>query len=831
MKASFFSYLFAALLLSAFYAFFVPTGALRLSVYYAPDGTLIPIHKNTDPSADKYRITEINGQRPDQHPAVFFHSLQARVLTEPSSQDIETVANNFYKILSDFKYFIIASFLFLFCAIWFYHNTRDIHLIVLNIVISIFYASFVILLAQHKLLFLFQLSVLLLIPTFLNMGLRTTGRHISSYLAIAELNFILFVSLLAYVGANNPKTIAALNLFIVTLSAFVILLALVLQFQRCLQKASDSIENLKHWVLFTGLLLGVFLPLALAMLGFMGLIALFPFEYLVLMNLFFPIALLYGTYHLQLMPFQILFSKSVLFFLQSAFFICIYGIAIPIQNMLLSPQEMEGYEWIVHLVFILTLILFLDPIKYFFSSWLAKIHLWGEDRLEASLRKMFSLITSDRRIQAASDTLLEGVKETLKLEKVDLLLSENTFPDLKLRKNKLIRLESKNPIWMRLQEYNFVVTDYLTYGGGTRKELFHFLLQNNYVLAIGVKGLKYYKYKFPFPLFTKKREPKGEALAFSDMKAALLIGYSKQRANLKISETRYLHEAASLMNILIRNYAILIAEIEKRRRIRELQVAGQIQRKIPEMGREEFPGIRFSHSIQPALSVSGDYFDIIPLKNNQLACFLGDVSGHGLGTGYLASSLRAIVRSHLEGGVKLNQTVQTVNRFLMERYQGDEFLTLVALLLNTKTGDLEYINAAHPGPYLFKAKKAELTQLKSFQPVIGVLPVSYSSQKIKMNVGDRLFLYSDGVTETFDRHNVAFGEENLENFLEEHKTLALQEVIEGLQKRLLTFRENKSPNDDTSMAILELSTKPTLFDNVLNLAHKRLLKFIKQEHS
>ena len=287
-----------------------------------------------------------------------------------------------------------------------------------------------------------------------------------------------------------------------------------------------------------------------------------------------------------------------------------------------------------------------------------------------------------------------------------------------------------------------------------------------------------------------------------------------------VSEQDYIEEIESLRKIIVEQSQLIEKQAQKIQVLEEEIARLKNKPKKPQLQPSKI-GILEKLSAKKNLKSRKK-------RRNQAACFLGDVSGHGLGTGYLASSLRSIVRSHLEGGAKLDQTVQTVNRFFMERYQGDEFLTLVAMLINTKTREVEYINAAHPGPYLLKAKKGELRQLKDFQPVIGVLPVSYNSQKIKMDDRDRLFLYSDGVTETFNAHNIPFGEKNLEGFLEEHKGLALQEIIDSLQKQLLVFRENSNPGDDTSIAVLEFSDKPSLFDNIFNFAHRRLLKLIKQ---
>ncbi len=805
MKLKFLSYPIAIIILITLYSFSIPQNGFRLPFYYTPDGSIIHIGKTFHaPRGNK--LIHINGEIPGNVSNYYSKQEKISIATNAGTEDLQLIPNHFWDIFFDFAYVIIASILFFLCSLWLYDNTHDIHLINVTLILSAFYLLFIISVLSNHLFFTWQIACLLLAPALLNMALRTTGRYVSNYLIMGEVNFVLFLSLLLYIGRDNIKTITNLNFILTIIYVSVIFILLVLQLIRALKRTKDSIENFKRWSLFLGSLLGLFVPLLLTILYFTSLVSYSIFPYFILATLIFPAGLIYGTYRLQLTPFQVIFSKSVVAFLQGAFFAAIYGLVVLIQNALLTRQQKE-HEWIIQVIFILTLIFFLDPLRYALSSRLGKGRFWTDPKLDNSLQKMVSVITSHRRIQKAVETLLEEIQSVLEIDKIDILFSEDAFVDLHLKKNTVRRLPPDSHFWRYLQEYEFVVTDYLTYGSGIREELFHFLFKNNYMVAIGIKG----KTSGLASLWRKKEQNNDD----NAIKAALLIGYKKQNTILKINETRYLSEAARLVNVLIRNYMILISEIEKRQRIRELQIAGQVQRSLPEIEKEKCDGLTFAYSNQPALSVSGDYFDIVPLDRDRVACFLGDVCGHGLGTGYLVSSLRSIIHSHLSGGAKLSITIGIVNQFFMERYKGNEFLTLIGIIINTKRKEIEYINSAHPSPWLFKAKKKELIELKSFQPMIGILPISSQAKKIKIAVGDRLFLYSDGVTETFNHHNVPFTEKRLKTFLFESSTLPIQGVITSLEKQLNEFRGGTRLEDDTTMALLEIEERQGFFSKVI----------------
>ena len=797
MKASYISYLLATVVLLVFYSFFVEIGGWRLPFYHTPAGNIINLGEESS-LLNNARLNSINGQELGVFPAIFSQNEFIFASINASLVWLQTVPNRLLSILFDFKYFIGLSFLFLLCAVWFYINTGDLYLTTFSFIASLFFASLCIALAYHKLLWLWWFCSIVLIPSLLNVGLRTTGRHIFNFLVVAETSFILFLALLVYISHNDSVALLNLEKFLGSVCLIVTLFVLALQFKRAYQKTRDQSDSFKCWLLFLGTLLGLFTPMVFFVLTLFDWVPQTLFIHSMLLASILPITLIYGTYRLQLVPFQFAMTRKLVTFLQGIFFICIYVVALLIGNNIVTNYHVE-YQWIIHISFFITLILFLDPLKYFLSLYLSKFQ--SEKRLRVSLERIVALVTTHRSIQAVVDAFLEEVRQTLELEEVDILVAGNLFSQLQLRRNKLYKVSLHSHFWKYLQEYKFMATDYLTYGGGKREELFRFLLHNNYNIAIGVKNLKksYFSFLWNRNRTTQKNNHKDDSMA------ALLIRYGPIRKFLKLKETHYLYEVARLGNMLIENYAILIAEIEKRQRIRELQIAAQLQRKMAGNKKETYDNISFSYSSQPAEAVAGDYFDLIQVDTNRIAGLLCDVSGHGLGTGYLASSLVAIVRSHLKNGINLRETVQLVNDFFLKQYRGVEFVTLIAFVLDTNTSRLEYLNAAHPGPFLFRAEGKEIVHLQNFQPVIGVLPKSYTTEKIKLKVGDRLFLYSDGVVETFNTYNVAFGEQRLQSFLEKHKHLPLEKIVSQLENHLRDFRGHAKPADDTTIAVLEFS--------------------------
>ncbi len=808
MNLSRLNYLIGCAFLALIYTFYFKPGGFRLPRYYMPDGIILPVG-NIPADYSSGRFLEINGTDPSAAEAIFPDSAPVIVVTESGPGLMRTVPNSIWTIVIDFKFFIIFSFLFLICGFWFIESGNDIHLAFLSFTFSGFYCTTTLYLAFHELQLTWQILFLMISPALINMALRTTGKEISGSLLIGESIFLTFVSLIAYVGRDNAQTFYNLNLLGSLLFFLSVVFTVLLQLDNSMRKTDDPVEKVKRWALTAGSFLGLFLAAVLLQFRQIWHRSGDPFIFLAGLAFLFPLTLLYGTYRIRLVPFQFVLTRSILAGMLTVFLVAVYGLVLLVHSLLLPNQE-QSNQWIVNLIFVLILVFFLDPARRQFAFFLERRIFRLDAELTESINRLSHLLSSPIRILFTANSFLSEVREALQIEKISLLFSNETFPELNLKQGSLMRLSSRSQIWKYLTAEKIIVTNYLTYGAGSRGEVYRFLYRNNFLLAVGITGSESRFKNFPGILkMTGRFEGDSADMPESGpvILAALLVGRRHDGRKLRLTQIRYLQEAAKLAGLLVYNYALLIQEVEKRRRVRDLYLAGQMQRSLTGVNFEEEPSLRLSYFSMPVLSVTGDYVDLINLPRHQTAFMLGDVSGHGLGTGYLVSTVRAIVRSHLQKGVSLLQTVQILNQFLIERYQGNEFITLFAFMLNTDSGEMEYVNAAHPGPYIKSAGSRSTIRLSDSQRLLGILPKPYSSTKILLKPGQRIFLYSDGVTETFNAAEEPFGDTLMQNFIQDRGDAPLETITEELKAALLEFRGSKNLTDDTSFVVIEYSQK------------------------
>jgi len=791
-------YILAMLFLALCYAWSLQQRGPRLPRYYTPDGMIISFGDMEVHGLNRFH--EIDGVAPQNSKTFFKTEQPVLVATDQGVGIMKPEKIGPEQLVWDFKFLIVFSFVFLLCGIWFLQSANDIHLAVLSFCISLFFYLTVTTFSLHALQSLWQIALFSLSPAILNMSLRLTGKHISNYLLLAELIVTIFIALIANVGQKNIYTIYSLRYFSFYLLLFSILIATLIFFDSSIKRNQDPIEKWKRRAIFAGTFFGLLVPLAYlefyAGWDMKKNIFLIPS----LLAFFFPAGILYGTYRIYLIPFQLVLTRSLLATILTTFFIVIYGGVLLFHSIFL-PEQDQTHQWIVNLVFVIILIFFLDPARHTISSFLEVRIFRLNPELTASLEKLASMLSSSIRGQSAMNQFLHEVQTVLRVEQIGVLFSEELFANASIRQGKIITLPAKSNLWRHLLPGRIVVTSYLTYGEGSRGTLYRFLLTHGIHLSIGVFG-SVHRRKSVFRFEKLDRKDVRTNGTVSEPHAALLLGYRINGKKYRLAEIRYLQEAAHLGAMMMNDYLLLMQEVQKRRRIKELSFAGDIQRSISTFS-DAVSNLQVSSISIPAISVSGDYLDVFQLPRNRVAGFLGDVSGHGLGTGYLVSAIRAMARSHLENGSSLVDTLNLINQFLMQRYRGNEFLTVVAFVLNTESGEFEYINAAHPGPCVRNPNTGELSQLTDTQRILGLLNSTYHSRTISFLPGERLFLYSDGVTETMNLRDEQIGEKVILNFFREMGAEPLDLILESLRTKLDSFRGQKTPADDTSCLAFE----------------------------
>lgn len=236
----------------------------------------------------------------------------------------------------------------------------------------------------------------------------------------------------------------------------------------------------------------------------------------------------------------------------------------------------------------------------------------------------------------------------------------------------------------------------------------------------------------------------------------------------------------------------------------DLALAAEIQKgllpKAPVAG--DFWSVDLAY--QPAGIVSGDYVDVIR-QNGDVYFMLGDVSGKGMAASILMSNLHAMFRALIPLDLPLCDLVKRANSLFCESTLANQYATLICGKLNAK-GELEFCNAGHLPPII--VGKSGTVQLESAGLPLGMFcDSSFAASCAKLESGDTLLLFSDGVTEANNGAEEEFGISRLINAVDGSLECGSSELLTNCVKMIGEFRGNAMRNDDLTMMALKYSSQ------------------------
>ncbi len=191
------------------------------------------------------------------------------------------------------------------------------------------------------------------------------------------------------------------------------------------------------------------------------------------------------------------------------------------------------------------------------------------------------------------------------------------------------------------------------------------------------------------------------------------------------------------------------AEVEQARQLmaRDLEQAAEIQQGILPSVAPVVRGLDVAGHNAPCRTVGGDYYDFFPYGSSRIAMVLGDVSGKGMPASLLMMGLQARVQVLIEEPKSLAEVMTRLNRITSANCPPNRFISLFFCILDGDTGEITFCNAGHNPPVIVRAN-GSYEQLKGGGPVLGILPtIEYEEYQAKLEEGDGLIIYSDGVTE------------------------------------------------------------------------------------
>ncbi len=218
-------------------------------------------------------------------------------------------------------------------------------------------------------------------------------------------------------------------------------------------------------------------------------------------------------------------------------------------------------------------------------------------------------------------------------------------------------------------------------------------------------------------------------------------------------------------------------------------------------------GMRVDAYFNPVRSIGGDFGLVSPLDDRHLNLLVCDVSGHGIGSALVANRIYSETMSQLRSGVPLTGMLRELNRFVMQNLGTSALLfTLAAARIDIGGRRMIFAGAGHP-PAMIVTPGEEPRLLESRSMVLGGLPDAVDTEaaiEVDLKQGDRVVLYTDGISEVFDTNGDMLGTEGVQKIVRETALLPFGDMQQVMLNRVAAWRDG-APTDDMSLVLLEVS--------------------------
>jgi sigma-B regulation protein RsbU (phosphoserine phosphatase) len=233
-------------------------------------------------------------------------------------------------------------------------------------------------------------------------------------------------------------------------------------------------------------------------------------------------------------------------------------------------------------------------------------------------------------------------------------------------------------------------------------------------------------------------------------------------------------------------------ELEKAREIQE----GLLPKKIPQV-----KGLEVAGAWQPARVVGGDYYDVLKFSERKIGICIGDVVGKGITAALLMANLQASFRAFAEEGVSPGALCGKLHGVISNNVAQEKFVTFCYCTIDAEKNKLTYASAGHCPPLLLRGR-GEAISLKEGGTPLGILPgKEYADTEVQLEAGDRLVLYTDGLTEAMNADDEEFGEARLVGLGRKNTGLSAAELLEVIRKEVSGFSGGSFQDDFTLVVV------------------------------
>jgi len=260
---------------------------------------------------------------------------------------------------------------------------------------------------------------------------------------------------------------------------------------------------------------------------------------------------------------------------------------------------------------------------------------------------------------------------------------------------------------------------------------------------------------------------------------------------------------ALLVSLFLVNLLVLLEVADRLSLKGELEVAREIQLAMLPRGTFAVADIQISGATRPANTVGGDFYDVLPLPDGRIIVALGDVSGKGSPAALLMALLLAVLRTLVEERLEASALVERLNVQICRHSPGSRFITLFYGVYDPATGALTYVNAGQNPPFI-RRSGGPYDRLGATGVALGMFEHSTFEEKhTRIEPGELLILYSDGITEAEDPEGRPFEETGLQQVVNRYASEPPADLGARILKAVETHAKNSRFFDDLTILILE----------------------------
>lgn len=247
--------------------------------------------------------------------------------------------------------------------------------------------------------------------------------------------------------------------------------------------------------------------------------------------------------------------------------------------------------------------------------------------------------------------------------------------------------------------------------------------------------------------------------------------------------------------------------VEKERMQQELDLASDIQKDLLPKTFPNYDGIDIHASVEPAEEVGGDVYDFVPLSEDRMILYVGDVTGHGVPSGIVSAISNALIEGFSDLYKETTDLVIKLNRVLKKKTRSNIFITMVVCVWDSTKKQFTYVSAGHEQIFIYNAKKKEVTLANSGGLALGMLEdISkvVKKEEIKISKDDVLLIYTDGIPEAWQTKTEMYGMDRFKESFKRHGTKATaKEIHDAILVDVREFMGDYKQMDDITLMVVK----------------------------